>query len=530
MRRQKNKETAVSCINPATGKEIAQYPYHTADDVHNMVKNARLAQKSWADEPLQTRIRYILRVRDYIMDNADHIAEIISLDNGKTLMDAMTTEVVPSVMAASYYCKNAKKFLQPQRLAMGNILFINKMSRLQRLPYGVIGVIAPWNYPFSIPFSEIVMALLSGNTVLAKVASETPMVGEVMKQCFEAADMPSHVYNYVNTPPEATGDAFLDAGVDKLFFTGSVRVGKYLMQQAAKYLIPVVLELGGKDPMIVCQDADLERAASGAVWAGLQNAGQTCGGVERIYVQKTVYHDFLELVKEKVESLKTGDGQDFNVDVGAMTLDRQIKTVNTHVDDAIKKGAVVFAKSSLSENLKGQFMPCTILSDVNHDMLVMQEETFGPVLGVMPFDDISQAIDLANDSDLGLTASVWSRNRRKAMDIASRIHAGTIMINDHLMSHGLAEVPWGGVKHSSIGRTHGEIGFSEMTQPQAIVNDIMPGVRRNFWWHPYNERLYHGVKNVMTALYSKNLVTRVKGLAKLLDVFFLTFKKKVSRE
>lgn len=327
-------------------------------------------------------------------------------------------------------------------------------------------------------------------------------------------------------PGSKAGDAFIDAGVDKLFFTGSVPVGKYLMKKASERLTPVVLELGGNDPMIVCEDADLYRAASGAVWAGLQNAGQSCGGVERIYVQKTVYREFLSILKAKVEGLRVGNGLRLTSDIGAMTTRRQMETVQAHIADALEKGALICARSAAPEGSDGQFLPCTVLADVTHDMLVMKEETFGPVLGVMPFGTIDEAIALANDSNLGLTASVWSKSRLKARKIARRIKAGAVMVNDHLMSHGLPETPWGGFKESGIGRTHGEIGFLEMTQPQVIVNDLLPFARRNFWWQPFDKTSYDGVRGVLDFLHARGLPDRLMGLNKMCRAWLTTFMRK----
>jgi acyl-CoA reductase-like NAD-dependent aldehyde dehydrogenase len=512
-------------INPADGSQIAKHKYDTAEDIYKAVKKAEKAQKEWAQTSLPNRIKYIKKVRSYLVEKSDEIALAISQDNGKTRTDAMATEIVPCAMAVTYYCNNAKRFMADKKLRTGNILFMNKRSTIVQVPFGVVGIISPWNYPFSIPFSEVVMALLAGNSVILKVATETAMIGRVIKEAFDTAGLPKGVFNLVNTPGRVTGDAFIDAGVDKLFFTGSVPVGKYLMEKAAKKLMPVVLELGGNDPMIVCDDADLNMAAAGAVWAGLQNAGQSCGGVERIYVDKKVYEEFMGILKEKVETLRIGPDLDFNTDIGAITVESQVTTVKKHVKDALKKGAVIFGETKVSRELNNRFLPCTILSNVNHDMLVMTEETFGPVLGVMPFKTVDEAIELANDSDLGLTASVWSANSSKAEKIARSIQAGAVLINDHLMSHGLAETPWGGFKQSGIGRTHGEIGFNEMTRPSVIVKDIMPFRKRNFWWHPQNEMIYNGVRGVIGFLYGKGPLKRIKSFMDLMKVFFTTFKK-----
>ena len=507
-------------------QKMSDFPAHSVKDVFSMVLNAKKAQKQWGALPLKTRIQYIKKLKNYIIERADEMAEIISLANGKTLTDALATEILPSAAAIDYYCNNAHKFMSDKKIPPGALLFINKRSLAVRVPYGVVGIISPWNYPFSIPFSEVIMALLAGNTVLLKAADETGAAARLLKKCFESAALPEYVFNSVNTPGVVTGDAFLDAGVDKLFFTGSVRVGKYLMKQASKKLTPLVLELGGNDPMIVCEDADLERASAGAVWAGFSNAGQSCGGVERIYVHKSVYDDFLNMLKNKVEALRTGNGLDFNTDIGPLTLERQVKRVNEHVSEALKKGARIYAASNVPKGLKGNFLPCLVVTGVNHNMPLMKEETFGPVVGVMPYGEIDEAIELANDSNLGLTASVWSKNNKKALRIARNIKAGAVTINDHLMSHGIAATPWGGFKESGTGRTHGKAGFLEMTQLQVIVNDIMPFARRNFWWHPNGKRVYDGIKGALLFFYGKGLAKRLGGLKNLLKVFPDTFRRK----
>lgn len=514
------------CIDPSTGEKFAEYRLNTVEEVREAIRRAAIAQPLWNKTPLAERVRHIKRIRDYILEHQEEIAQIISRDNGKTRVDAMITEVFTSCAALTYYCRKARRFLKPRRLSAGNIISwsLGKRSRVHRSPFGVIGIISPWNYPFTIPFSEVIMALLAGNAVILKVASETQAVGHILKASIEAAGLPEDLFTYVNLPGSLAGDAFLEGGVDKLFFTGSVATGKYLMKKASETLTPVSLELGGNDPMIVCEDADLKRAAVGAVWAGIQNAGQTCGGVERIYVDRRVYLDFMALLKKMVESLRVGPDRDFDTDIGAMTTRRQMEAVERHIEDAVSKGAAIYAVSPAPQGLPGQFMPATVLTGVSHDMLVMKEETFGPVLGVMPFRDMEEAIGLANDCRLGLTASVWSRDRKKAIEIARKIRAGTVTINDHLMSHGLPEAPWGGFKESGIGRTHGELGFAEMTEPQCIVNDILPYARKQMFWHPHSKKIYDGSRGISLFLYGRTLWARLKGGAMLLRVLPRMFR------
>lgn len=511
-------------LNPATGQVIGHSPLDTVEDLDRAIVRARRAQPNWAVLKPRERARYLKSVRDYLVANADDLAEVISRDNGKSRIDALSTEVLPAAMAISYYLKMAKKFLRPKRLMPGNILLANKLARIHRVPFGVIGIISPWNYPFGIPFSEVVMGLLAGNAVILKTASETQMVGRRLEEAFMTAGLPQGVFSYLNLPGRVAGEAFLRGGVDKLFFTGSVPVGKQLMALAAESLTPVSLELGGNDAMLVCPDADLERASAGAVWAGLSNCGQSCGGVERVYVHRAIYGHFMELLKKRVEALRIGQDLDHNVDLCAMTTQRQMEAVRRHLDDALAKGAKVFAQALPPQGVTGNFMPATVLSGVTHEMDVMREETFGPILAVMKVANMDEAVALANDSQLGLTGSVWSKNHGQARRLARRIKAGAITINDHLMSHGLAETPWGGFKESGIGRTHGKLGFDEMTEPQVIVDDILPGLRKNMWWHPHGPQVYAGLKGIIDFLYGKSLAARFLGAKNLLKLFPRSFK------
>jgi succinate-semialdehyde dehydrogenase/glutarate-semialdehyde dehydrogenase len=522
----KQKVEHTVCRNPATGEILGYSPLTDLQELEQIISRAKITQKSWAKLEVRERVRHMLRVRDYLEQHAEKISEVISKDNGKTRVDALATEVLPAAIAVDYYVKHAQKFLKTRYICPGNILLLNKFSKIVRMPYGVVGVISPWNYPFSIPFSEVVMALLAGNAVVVKTASATQWVGRILAECFLAAELPRGIFNYVNIPGRFAGSAFLKNGIDKLFFTGSVAVAKQLMAEAGESLTPLVLELGGNDAMVVCEDADLFRATSGAVWAGFQNSGQSCGGVERVYVHEKVYQSFLQLLKTKTEALRVGYGEDFNLDMGVMTTERQVSTIKSHLEDALAKGALVYARSAEPvDKQSGKIFPAMVLTGVSHDMLIMQEETFGPLLGVMKVKNMDEAVALANDSHLGLTGSVWSRNRRRAEKLGRQIQAGVVTINDHLVSHGLAETPWGGVKQSGIGRSHGAIGFDEMTQPQVIVHDMLPLARRNIWWHPHGKKMYEGLLGAIRFLYSRSIRQRVRGfyhLFKILPRYFST--------
>lgn len=515
------------CVNPATGDIVGYSQMNTPEEAREALRRARIAQPAWAALPLQERVRHILRIRDYLVDHADTISDTISKDVGKTRIEALATEVLPSAMATDYYAKNARRFLQPRKVRAGSLLFLNKRSRIFRIPFGVIGIIAPWNYPLGIPMHEIVPALLAGNTVIFKTAPETQMVGRKIEEMIQAAGLPADVFTHLNIPGAIIGQILLEPEqhVDKLFFTGSVPVGKILMGKAAESLTPVSLELGGNDPMLVCPDAHLERAVNGAMWAGLQNSGQSCGGVERVYVHQDVYERFIQLLKQRVEALRQGPNSHHNVDIGAMCTERQIKTIQRQVDDALAKGATLLAQVKIDPaHAHANFYPVTVLTDVDHTMELMREETFGPVLGVMKVRDMEQAIELANDSSLGLTGSVWSRNTREAVALGRRIHAGVITINDHLLTHGMAETPWGGVKESGIGRSHGELGFDEMTQPQVVTTELLHFAKRNLFWHPYDQKLYDGLKGALHFLHGREFADRLRGFFHFIQLLPRMFK------
>jgi succinate-semialdehyde dehydrogenase/glutarate-semialdehyde dehydrogenase len=506
-------------INPATGEVIGNFPIHSLDDFKQVIEKARQAQKDWQLIPLKKRIKHIRKIAAYIFENADRLSRLISEDNGKTIMEAFASEVIPSIMAAKYDCKMATKWLKNRKLKRSNIFFIYKKCKVIRVPWGVIGIISPWNYPFSIPFYQVIMGLLAGNAVILKTASETQVVGSILQECLESANLPNGLFTHINMPGRIIGDAFLDNGIDKLFFTGSVNVGKKLMAKASETLTPISLELGGNDAMIICEDANLHLVVGGVLWAGFQNCGQSCGGIERIYVHESVYTGFLDILKQSIESLRLGIGTDQEKDMGAMTSSGQIVTVKGHIEEALNQGAKIYAKSLLPEDQNlNNFHQAVVLTEVDHSMLVMREETFGPVVGVMKYKTIEEAIALANDSSMGLTGSVWSNDQKKAEKIGRRLNAGVITINDHLMTHGMPETPWGGFKDSGIGRCHGEIGFEEMTQPQLIAQDLLPWIKRYPWWHPYSEKSYLGIQGIMDFLYSKNLFSKLRGLVKFLKI------------
>ncbi|MDR0600074.1 MAG: aldehyde dehydrogenase family protein [Treponema sp.] len=482
----------------------------TPEEMGALLERAREAQRIWAETPCRRRAAILRGAGARLAAGADALTETIHRDNGKLPLDALAAEILPALLAAAYYVKRGRAFLKPRKIRGGSPLMANKQSRLIRKPWGVVGIIAPWNYPFAIPFSEVLMALLAGNAVLLKTASLTPRVGAALEEIFSGLALPPGLFTLVEMPGKDAGPAFIGTpekpGVDKLFFTGSSATGRELMVLAAPRLLPLVLELGGADAAIVRADANLDRAAAGVIWAGFSNAGQSCGGVQRVIVLRPVYEAFLEKLRRLTQSLRPG------VDLGPMATAKQKSAVRAQVENCLAQGARVAAQSpGASLQDEGLAAPAMVLTGVRAGMPIMDEEVFGPVVAVIPAETDEEALALANASPYGLTGSVWSRNRRRARALAARINAGAVMVNDHLMSHGLAETPWGGFGASGLGRTHGEMGFMEMVKTQVIVDDILPGVRRDLFWQPYSDKVYAGIRAV-ASLASGGLAGRIAAL------------------
>lgn len=484
-------------FNPATGERLGSIPNTPLEAIPQIFAQARAAQRIWGAKRFAERRKHIEGMRRYIVDHADQIAQIVSQGNGKTPMDALVTEVIPCTLACQWYGANAGKVLAPKSRRTASIAFIGKQSEIHHLPLGVVGIISPWNYPLSIPFGEVVMALMAGNAVLLKVAAVTPLVGKLIEDIVAAGNLPPGLFYHLAGSGGAISTAMFENGINKLFFTGSVPAGKQLMAQASETLTPLSLELGGKDPMVVLDDADLERATNGAAWAGLQNAGQSCGGVERIYVHESIYQPFVDLLATKVKALRHGAASaGCAVDIGAMTTAKQRLTVERQVANAIADGAIVVAESRRVGEHHGEFHPALLMTDVTHDMSLMRDETFGPVLPVMSFRTEDEAVALANDCSMALSASVWTRDLARGKRLATRIDGGVVAINDHLYTHGMSELPWGGPKESGIGRTHGPEGLLEMTSPKVVNWDSMRA-RRNLWWYPQDEASYDALLNAV---------------------------------
>ena len=497
-----------------------------------IVEKARAAQKQWAKLTYSERARCIKKAGRSLSERRDEIIEIIQRENGKLAIDALASELIPAFMAVPYYIKRGRRLCKPHALGGGSLLMFFKTTKITYEPWGVVGIISPWNYPFSIPFSEVIMALLAGNAVILKTATLTPGSGRVIAKILEDANLPEGLFTNVEIPGKDAGSAFINGGIDKLFFTGSTAVGKKLMVLAAERLLPMTLELGGADAAIICKDADINRAASGIIWGAFSNAGQACGGVQRVFVHKDKYNEFIKVIKEKVEALRPG--KEISCDLGRLISIRGKEEVCKQVEECLAKGAEIAAQSMAFNTPDGKtagslnddslFFPVIVLTGIKAGMPILDDEVFGPVIGVLPFNDDTEAINLANASPYALNGSVWTRNRKQAKKLAACIHAGSVMINDHLMSHGLAQAAWGGYGDSGIGKTHGELGFREMLKSKVIIGDTLPGAKRQPWWQPYSKKLYKGLLALGNVL-SAPLLKKIAALPALIRFFLLAWKK-----
>lgn len=470
-------------VNPANGQENGRVPLMNAADVAAAVKQARHAQAAWSQLSFRARARFVLRAREIVLAQVDEIASLISRETGKPAVEAMSMEIVPALDLMHHFARNTERILMRQKIDIGQYGLMGRSSYIVYKPLGVVGIISPWNFPWATPLDEVVMALMAGNGVVLKPSELTPLTALKIGEVFSEARLPEALLQIV-TGDGSTGAALVDAGVDKIMFTGSVATGKRVAEVAARHLTPVVLELGGKDPMIVLEDANLTNAARGAVWGGFCNAGQACASIERLYVHESIAKEFTKLVVDETRKLKLGPPASEVVDVGAMTNERQLHVVENHIQDAVEHGARIETGGHRVARTEGWFHEPTVVTNVDHSMEIMREETFGPVLPIMTFKTDEEAVRLANDSVYGLTASVFTGGIARGRRLAEQIDAGTVMINEVVYTHAIAQTPWGGVKQSGYGRTHGRLGMLELVTAQHIhVNRIswLPDV----WWFRY---------------------------------------------
>src|SRR6201992_3406905 len=490
--------------SPTTGEVIGSVPTITPGEVQGVVDEVARIQPAWAQLRPKDRARYMLRAADALLDELDEVAELLVREQGKPRVEAYTMELLPTVDALHWVAKAGPKVLADEKVRMTQAFTLSKSGHISYEPIGVVGVIAPWNYPWSIPFGEVAIALMAGNGVVLKPASLTPLLGEKIRAIFERGGVPEGLVRVVHGGG-AVGEALARSSVATVFFTRSGEGGPPGGEGCAPQLKGSVLERGGKDPMIVCADADLGNAVSGAVWGGFANAGQTCSGIERVYVMREGADRFLAGVVREAERLPLGDPLEWETAIGPMTSESQYETVVELIDDAVASGATKLCGGPPEvPGLPGKFIAPTVLTGVTHEMRIMREEIFGPVLPIVVVDSEQEAIELAHDSGFGLRASVWTRARGRGERIARVLESGMVWINDHSFSHGACQCSWGGVKSSGPGRSHSKFGFYECVNIK--MNAWEPGLTRDLWWHPYDRTLGEAVRNSARVLYGRGEV------------------------
>lgn len=451
---------------PFTGETLAELPLAGPADLDHAVGIARAAQAEWQSVAVKRRSDVIRRFRGMLLDRSDEILDILQLETGKARGHAFE-ELVDVALVAAYYCRAAPGLLAPRR-RRGAVPLLTRTAEL-RHPRGVVGVIAPWNYPLVLAVSDSLPALLAGNSVIVKPDIQTTHTALAALELLLEAGLPSGVFQVLPGDGPVAGGGLVDR-VDYVSFTGSTATGRLVAQKAAARLIEYSLELGGKNPMIVRADADLERAVAGAVRGSFSNAGQLCIATERIYVHRSVFEPFLESFAARTRQLKLGAGLDFEADVGCMTYGHQLRKVEDHVQDAVTHGAIVHAGGYPRPDIGPLFYEPTVLTGVTPEMKLYADETFGPVVAVAPFDSDEAAIGLANATCYGLNASVWTRDKRAGLSMAGRIEAGVVNVNEaHAATWGSVDATLGGRKASGSGHRHGAEGLLKFTESQTVA-------------------------------------------------------------
>jgi acyl-CoA reductase-like NAD-dependent aldehyde dehydrogenase len=490
---------------PVDGGLIQTVEVDRPADVAAAVARAREAQAEWEAIGFAGRYHWLGRLRDWMFDNADRLADVMQAETGKVRADA-EMEAPFLCDAINFWGKNAPAFLADETPSAPNPMLKVKRLRIRYSPYPVVGVISPWNFPLILAYDDAIPALMAGSAVVIKPSEVTPLSAMEIARGWRQIGAPE-VIHVVNGTAE-TGGALIDE-VDFVQFTGSDRTGRIVMKRAADTLTPVSLELGGKDPMIVLRDADIERSVNAAAFGGLANTGQICMAIERIYVEEPIYDEFVDKLAARVRELRQGpDDRSYKQDLGAMTFPPQLEIVSEHVEDARTKGARILTGGRRKEG-PGQWYEPTVIADADHSMKVMVDETFGPVLGVMKVKDAEEAIEMANDTRYGLSASVMSRDTKRAEEVAERLEVGATNVDDVLTNYFLHNLPMGGWKTSGVGFRHGAHGIRRFCRTEAIVSPRFKQGKRDPLWFPHKRRERRLINGIFRFINARGLRNRL---------------------
>lgn len=473
--------------SPADGAVVGEVPITPAEAVASMVERAHRAYLEWRAMPLVERASYLRRLKRLMLKRREEIATLVAREQGKPRIEALIVELFPPLDVSAFLIDDGVRLLRPRPIRSKNPFFRDRRSTYYFHPYGVWAVIAPWNYPFTIPMTQLMALTFAGNAVLLKPSPLTPLTGALIGELFAQAGFPEGLVQVVQGGAPQ-GEAMLEHPLVRgVIFTGSVPVGRLVAERAAKTNKKVILELGGKDPALVLADADLRHAAQGIAWAAMVNAGQTCASVERVYVERPIYEPFLEALREELARIRVGHPLSPDTDMGPLTARFQLERVQQHIADACAQGGRMLLGGRVRTDLGELYHEPTLIADATDAMLGMREETFGPLVMVQPVDSPEEGIHKANDSAFGLTASIWTRDPRKAAALAPQLECGSVSVNSHIVAYGDSYGTWGGFKDSGVGRTHGEFGLYELVQVQ-YVSEVYTG-KPELWWYPYSARL-----------------------------------------
>jgi succinate-semialdehyde dehydrogenase/glutarate-semialdehyde dehydrogenase len=508
----------IPSIDPATGKILAQFEKTPPGALPEILSQARAAHSAWAAVPVEKRCAQLRGLRECMMTSRCALADAVVAESGKPRVEALFADLFVALDTAQYFARSGPKLLRSERVPHHSIAGKAKSGRLIYEPVGVIGIISSWNYPLAIPMSQIIPAVAAGNAVVCKTSDFTPYCGALIEKLFTDAGFPKYLVTVIQGAGEV-GQALIDSGPDKIMFTGSVATGRRVAEACAKKLIPSVLELGGKDAMIVLADANLEVAASAAVWGSYTNCGQVCLSVERLFVEKSIEEKFLSLCVEKTKKLRLGPGIDPATDVGPLIRPQHVQRMCDLVADAVGRGARVLCGGRPRPDLGANFFEPTVIADANSSMKLFQEETFGPVLAVQSVKDAEEAVARANDSTFALAASVWTSDAERGQAIAARLRAGAVMVNDAISYFGIAEAPHGGCGASGWGRTHGKAGLLEMVQTKYIDVDRLPGLEKP-WWYRYGADLERAADGFLKFEFGGGLAAKLRNASSAFKTMF----------
>ena len=512
-------KATLRAINPATQELLGEVPIMDEDEVKQQVDAAWNTFESWRLTSLQDRIKKLLHLRAVIEQEKDELARLISAEVGKPLAESYLGDLSGPLDMCAWLAEKAPDYLKDQAIKLSNPLLSTKQNIITFEPLGVVGIISPWNYPFSIPMMTALMAVVLGNTVVLKPSEKSSLTGIKIGELFQSAGFPANVVSVV-TGDARTGEYLSGSRLAKLVFTGSATTGAKVMAKAACRLTPVCLELGGKDAAIVLADTPTEWTARGLVWGAFTNAGQACASIERVYIVKGKKTDqLIEKLVAITKSLHIGKASEVDNDIGPLIDQGQFEKVVSQVDEAVKQGAKILCGGKRVEGLSGYFLEPTILTNVDQSMRIMTEETFGPVLPVMVVSSKEEAIKFANDSEYGLTASIWSKDLSIAADIAHKLKAGIVYINDALFSHAVPELPWGGLGKSGFGRSHCHFGLLDLVNIKHISKDFSGGLHR-IWWYPYGPNKVQLLRSGLESIHGHSLFQKGKGLCNFLAAIF----------